>query len=326
MKESVSQSPYYFQEAIQKFSKAILCVFDLSELVKLMLTAVTEIFEVNKASILLKDKQSLEYRVKTFRGFKKDIANKIKLKGEKGIADWLRREGRILRKEDLFTEEPSSEHFSIIKELDMLGAYLCVPLSIHDELIAIISLGKKATGEKFTSEDIRLLVIMANYAAVSIYNAFLYQQVFSQRNYYQTIIDNISTGVITVDNDGKIITLNNAGKNILRLEKTNIINEDIQKVDPAVADIMLRTLKRKESYYRHEVSYRYRDIPLGLSTALLKNKKEEIIGGAMVFSDLSKVKDIEKKKEGRVSWFPLLCQEKGQGDELKFLFNIVFVL
>ena len=111
------QSPYYFQEAIQKFSKAILCVFDLSELIKLMLTAVTETFEVNKASILLKDKQSLEYRVKTFRGFKKDIANKIKLKGEKGIADWLHREGRILRKEDLSTEEASSEHFSIIKEL-----------------------------------------------------------------------------------------------------------------------------------------------------------------------------------------------------------------
>ena len=126
---------YYYQEAIRKFSKALTYIFDPPKLHDSVVTAVAEIFEVNKVCILLKDKRSLEYRIRVSTGMEEDIAKGIKLKEGEGIAGWLRREGRILRKEDLSEEESMSEHLLMARELEMLGACLCLPLATRGNLI-----------------------------------------------------------------------------------------------------------------------------------------------------------------------------------------------
>ena len=293
--ESAPQARYYYQETIRKFSKALVHIFDRPKLLDSVVTAVAEIFEVNKVSVLLKDKGSLEYRVEASTGLQEDIANEIRLKEGEGIAGWLHSEGRILRREDLSTGESLPDHLLMTRELDMLRAYLCLPLSVRGDLVAIVSLGKKITGDKFTYEDIRLLTTMANYAAVSIYNSFLYQEVSFQRNYHQIIMGNISTGVITVDNEGKVTTINKAARNVLGLGEAEIIGEDIQRAGSIIADIMLRTLKTEKLYNRHEAALPGTNVTLGVSTSLLRDENEEVIGGAMVFTDLSKVKELEEK-------------------------------
>ncbi len=289
------QAPHYYQEAIRKFSKALTYVFDSSKLLDSVVTAVAEIFEVNKVSILLKDGRSSEYRVKASTGFQEDIVREIRLKGGEGIAGWLRREGQILKREDLSAEGHLPEHLLMRRQLDMLGAHLCLPLSTRGDLIAIISIGKKTTGDKFTYEDIRFLTTMANYAAVSIYNSFLYQEVRFQRNHNQIIMGNIPTGIIAVDNEGKITTLNKAGRKILGLEEAEIIGEDIQRAGSIIADIMLRTLKGEKTYNRYEAALPGENARLGVSTSLLKKENEEIIGGVMVFTNLSKVRAVDEK-------------------------------
>ena len=293
--ESGPQVRYYYQEVVRKFSKALVHIFDRPKLLDSVVTAVAEIFEISKVSVLLKDKRSLEYRVEASTGLHEDIADEIILKEGEGIAGWLHREGRILRREDLSTGESLPDHLLMTRELDMLQAYLCLPLSVRGDLVAIISMGKKTTGDKFTHEDIRLLATMANYAAVSIYNSFLYQEVSFQRNYHRMIMANIPTGVITVDNEGKITTINRVGRNVLGLGEAEIIGEDIQRAGSIIADIMLRTLKAEKIYNRHEAALPGKNVTLGVSTSLLRDENEEVVGGAMVFTDLSTVKGLEEK-------------------------------
>ena len=292
--ETGPQSSYYYQEAIRKFSKSLTYVLDLPKLLDSIVTAVAEISEVNRVSILLKEQKTSEYRIKASIGLRENVIKETKLKEGEGVAAWLQREERILRKEDLL-EEPFPEQILMIRELDMLGAHLCLPLSTQGKLIAIICLGRKITGDKFTSADIRLLATMAGYAAASIHNSLLYREITFWKNYQQIIMENIRTGVITVDNVGKITTINKAGRKILKLEEGAIIGEDIQRAGSIIADIMLRTLEEERVYHRHEVILPGENISLGTSTSLLKNEKGETVGGVMVFSDLSDVKRLEEK-------------------------------
>jgi PAS domain S-box-containing protein len=293
--KSALQAPYHYQEAMRKFSKALTYVFDSPKLFDSVVTAIAEIFEVNKVCILLKDETGSEYGVKASTGFQEDIAREIRLKGGEGIAGWLHRERQILRREDLSMGEHLPEHLLMRKQLDMLGAYLCLPLSTRGDLIAIISMGKKTAGDKFTYEDIRFLTTMANYAALSISNSFLYQEVRFQRNHHQIIMGNIPTGIIAVDNEGKITTLNRAGRKILGLGEAEIIGEDIQRAGSIIADIMLRTLKGEKAYNRHEAALPGKKLCLGISTSLLKKENEEVIGGVMVFTNLTKVRAVDEE-------------------------------
>jgi len=295
MDNSALRPPYYYQEVIRRFSGTLAHIFTLPELLNSIVTTVAEIFGINKVSVLLKDETNLEYRVKASTGIKKDIAKEIKLEENEGIINWLYKREQILKREDLLVEKDLPERSRMIMELDLLGAHFCLPLFVHGDLIAVIPLGKKITGDKFTYEDINLLATMANYAAISIYNALLFQQVSFQSNYHQIIMDNIPTGIISTDNTGKITTMNKIGKNILGLEESELVGKNIQRTDSTIAEIMLKTLKEEKTYHRYEATLSEKNISVGISTSLLKNEKDRIVGGVMVFTDISKVKGLQKK-------------------------------
>ena len=76
--------------------------------------------------------------------------------------------------EDRFFESDRSE---CLKTFDQLGATLVVPLIYEDQLIGMISLGRKKSGKFYRREDINLLNTLANQAAVAIENARMVEEV-----------------------------------------------------------------------------------------------------------------------------------------------------
>jgi putative nucleotidyltransferase with HDIG domain len=60
------------------------------------------------------------------------------------------------------------------KVLDAIRAEIIMPLKFRDDLIGLIALGVKFTGETFTAEDMDLLCVMSNYIAIAIHNQELF--------------------------------------------------------------------------------------------------------------------------------------------------------
>jgi putative nucleotidyltransferase with HDIG domain len=54
--------------------------------------------------------------------------------------------------------------------LAALGAALVVPLRFKSELVGLIALGEKYTGEPYTAGDLELIMVMANYIAIGVHN------------------------------------------------------------------------------------------------------------------------------------------------------------
>jgi len=66
--------------------------------------------------------------------------------------------------DERFTESSSSNVDSII----------CLPLIVEEKCIGVMNITNKATGEKFNSEDVELLTMLAGQVAITINNANLY--------------------------------------------------------------------------------------------------------------------------------------------------------
>ena len=67
-------------------------------------------------------------------------------------------------------------HSNLREEFKKLNAQLCLPISLHDELIGILCLGMKKSGEEFTQEDMDILTTLARTEAIAISNAQLFDQ------------------------------------------------------------------------------------------------------------------------------------------------------
>ncbi|MBI4753127.1 hypothetical protein HY793_01980, partial [Candidatus Desantisbacteria bacterium] len=78
------------------------------------------------------------------------------------------------------------------KKLEELRANIAIPLFRKDELIGIIALGEKLSGDVFTYQDIEVLMTIAIEADIAIENALLYEEIINiQHDIHQ--VDKLTT-------------------------------------------------------------------------------------------------------------------------------------
>src|SRR5262249_6065562 len=84
------------------------------------------------------------------------------------------------------------------------------------------ALNKK--GGPFTQDDEARLKAFTAQLAISLQNAKLFDDVQNMKNYNESMLQSMSNGVVTLNEDGKIITCNHAGLRILRTAPADILN------------------------------------------------------------------------------------------------------
>jgi adenylate cyclase len=77
--------------------------------------------------------------------------------------------------------------------------------------------------EPFTQTDLDLLSALCNQGAVALDNARLFKDITEAKQFNESILGSIATGVITLDPLGEIDSINQAGINILKMNKDEIM-------------------------------------------------------------------------------------------------------
>ncbi|MEW5803312.1 MAG: sigma 54-interacting transcriptional regulator [bacterium] len=122
----------------------------------------------------------------------------------------------------------------------------------------------------------------------------------------ESILESISDGVFTVDGDWRITSFNRAAEEITGISREDAIGRRCSEVFRAsmceVDCALARTLNTGAPVVNKSafiVDAEGRRIPISLSTALLRNEKKQVIGGAETFRDLTLVEELRKELEGR---------------------------
>ncbi|MGM0453476.1 MAG: sigma-54 interaction domain-containing protein [Thermodesulfobacteriota bacterium] len=141
-----------------------------------------------------------------------------------------------------------------------------------------------------------------------------------------TILESISDGVFTVDGQWRITSFNRAAEEITGTDRAEAIGRPCSEVFRAsmceVDCALKKTMQSGEPVVDKAgfiVNAQGRRIPISVSTALLKDKDGEIIGGAETFRDLSLVEQLRKELKGRHRLGDLVTRSP----EMRRIFDIV---
>lgn len=112
------------------------------------------------------------------------------------------------------------------------------------------------------------------------------------RTLTEHIMDSMTDGIITVDNQGVITSLNQAAERLTGYEVQEIVGVAYEKVfchGTRFNSLLLDTLRTGKSHLGQETDYPVRTgtIHISTSTTRLRNANEEIIGAVVVFRDLT---------------------------------------
>ncbi len=102
---------------------------------------------------------------------------------------------------------------------------LCVPIVNKTGKIIGVTQALNKKGGPFTDEDEARLKAFTAQLAISLENAKLFDDVQSMRNYNESMLQSMSTGVITLNEEGRIATCNVAGLGILKVQPRAILNQ-----------------------------------------------------------------------------------------------------
>lgn len=157
-------------EAISKVSKTITSDLYLDDILKLVVTVTAEIMNSKICSLMLIDEKTSELVLKVTQSMSEAYNKKPRLKLGEGIAGRVAIENKPRVVYDI-TKEPEYKYKDIaIKE--GITSLLSVPLAVKGKVIGVLN-NYTSQPHKFTKDEINILTMVANQAAIVIENAEL---------------------------------------------------------------------------------------------------------------------------------------------------------
>ena len=164
------QKKYDYKELLKTFTAEVLTVLELEKLVNLTVDKLTDIVKLASCAVLLFDEEKQEFAVTASKNVKD---SEVKLIRPDGIVTFLEQtQGYLLVKE--LKQKRIFIPDSIQEIIDKLSAELIIPMVLHEEVMGILSMGKKKSDEEYTQDDLDILLPLAKTLAIAISNAKLF--------------------------------------------------------------------------------------------------------------------------------------------------------
>ncbi|MDD5428140.1 MAG: ATP-binding protein [Candidatus Omnitrophica bacterium] len=166
------QKKYDYKELLKTFTNEVLTVLELDKLVNLTVDNLMNTIKPNSAAVLLFNSEEQQFEVKAQRNIKDPD---IKLIRPDGIVTFMEETHGYLLVKELHDKKVFVPD-TVQEIIDKLDAELIVPMVMHDEVIGMVSLGKKKSDDDYSQDDLDILLPLAQTLAIAIANARLFDE------------------------------------------------------------------------------------------------------------------------------------------------------
>ncbi len=192
---------------------------------------------------------------------------------------------------------------------DYLRSYIAAPIRISEETKGFLNVNGTRPYQ-FSTEDAQRLKIFADYAAITLQNANLFQQqrdyagalekqvrkrtlqLEAQNAWLQAILSSTADGIIVTDGDGKIVQKNRV---VDKWINEILTSEDIQSLYEAIHTISHQTERRTD------VLLELTGLDLQLSSAPISDQGTEGPATVIAVHNVSYLKELDRMKSRFVS-------------------------
>jgi|GEM_PF-2700996 len=191
---------YEYQDAISGFSKMVVKILDLDELLHKTAATIKDTLKLSYVEVFLHDSERREFSIAAFAGKDESFIGETRYGEDNNLAAKLRSNGnRVI----MGVDKPVNVYISLF---------------VKNELIGFLVLGEKLSGDVYTPNDIDLLSTLADQLSIAVENARLYRaavtdkvsRLFSGTYFYDRLEEELarskehktSLGVLMLDIDG----------------------------------------------------------------------------------------------------------------------------
>src|SRR5438874_4345159 len=306
-----------YQRTVREASRMLTRVLDLKRLLPFISKTVVEATSVEGVAIYLRDED----------GFRRAVAQRRNEASEfeapatapASVIAALTRVQEALVADEVARQIVTDADRMLSDDLAVTNWALLLPVISDDGLIAFIAVGSKLSGDPFYSQDLDLLMTLANQAGIAIKNARLYAQVVLANEYIENIVATIESGVVAITSAGRIAMFNRAAERLTGLAADEIKGQTAARLAPCLSEPLRASAADGVARALPEIELPGADRarPVMCTTSPLRDPDGIVLGAVAVFSDLTPLKEleIERRRAERLAYFEVLAS--GIAHEIK---------
>lgn len=274
-------------ETLTELARLITGSLDLDHVLKSIVNAVVELTGAEEGSLMLLDEETGELYMRASRNFNEEFVSTFRLPINDSLIGSVVRTGETV----IFDDNTPQK----IKTSYLVHSLIYLPLKLKEQIIGVLGVDNRHNRMSFSQRDIGLLNTLAEYAVIAIENARLFEEVFAERTKLETIINQIEDGVLVLDQDLRILLINQVAQSILHVSGENLTGSPIQMypIDPEFLEII-----KKFDFYLGKSAEINADDDRIFSAHLGKITE---IGYAISFHDITNLKKLDQIKSDFVS-------------------------
>ncbi len=282
-------------------SSNLASAFDIDLVMNSTLELIRSSFRAASVWLLSNDNENLI--LKTDSGFNIKEGEIIYPKGTASI-EWY----AIEKKEPVIVHAISTETKFYIS--DYIGANyksaICIPVYVAEKVLGTLTLYYTIPKEP-KDEDIHFLQTVSSMLAVALERSELYKSTLLEREMSDTILQSISDGIMTVDTNCKIISINKAALNMIGIaqEKASgsqccdIFNYTDENTDfrLSLGNCIDMALGKKTANIEAQlITVNGKGLSVLISSSPIINSKGEVVGIVNALRNITREKEIDRMK------------------------------
>ena len=189
------------------------------------------------------------------------------------------------------------------------GIHYFVPCVSKEGTIAVMALGRKASSEPLSSEDMALLSAVAAQAATALENGRLYRQLRTKadelermRQFSENILESLNDGLAVLDRNGHVVRWNRPMEELQGIRHEQAVGQPLDALFDAQIVGMVRgsstDAPEGSAYYRIPMSTRHdppRRLLVNVGATPLRDSASEIVGTIVIVEDISTRVQLEEQ-------------------------------
>src|SRR5262249_48838443 len=195
--------------------------FDLNAILAKIVREAANMLRADRATLFLNDEKKKELFSRVAMG---DKVGEIRLPNLLGIAGAVFTSGQTVNIPYAYADLRFNPSFDK-KTGYFTRSILCVPITNKAGKIIGVTQVLNKRGGPFTGEDEARLKAFTAQLTISLENAKLFDDVQNIKNYNESMLQSMSNGVVTLNEEGSIVTCNQAGLRILRVQPKEILQQ-----------------------------------------------------------------------------------------------------
>jgi len=181
--------------------------------------------QADRATLYLNDEKTNELFSRVAMG---DSIGEIRMPNHVGISGAVFTSGRTINIPYAYADLRFNPSFDR-KFGYFTRSILCVPITNKSGKTIGVTQVLNRKGGPFNSEDEARLKAFTAQVSMSLESAKLFDQVQQVKNYNESMLESMSNGVVTLNEDGAIVTCNAAGLRILKVSPNEILNRKAEE-------------------------------------------------------------------------------------------------